>query len=146
MAKYGVWMLERLLLRYSRTDGSSRGMRVFVEELLPELRQSHPELLFPIHTARGHPFLVAYYRNGRCKPVCVRNLDPAAIQDHVYWLRNSHGRGQTDYVIGKRQLSRNPSIQGVWTGSTFATELEKENTRRLQLSLSFAKSQLAIGQ
>ncbi|KAJ9534583.1 hypothetical protein QJQ45_022174, partial [Haematococcus lacustris] len=202
MAKYGVWMLERLLLRYSRTDGSSRGMRVFVEELLPQLRQSHPELLFPIHTARGHPFLVAYYRNGRCKPVCVRNLDPAAIQDHVYWLRNSHGRGQvcglshasadcgqhrqeqhqstcepaynsmhskvghatadmciacmlacasapntqTDYVIGKRQLSRNPSIQGVWTGSTFATELEKENTRRLQLSLGFAKHQLAIGQ
>lgn len=32
--------------------------------------------------------------NGRSKPVCVKNSSPEAIQEAVYWLRNSHGRGQ----------------------------------------------------
>ncbi len=38
--------------------------------------------------------------NGRSKPVCVKNLAPADIVEHVNWLRNSHGRGQ-EYQVGR---------------------------------------------
>lgn len=76
--------------------------------------------------------LVALYRNGRSKPVCVKNLAPADIVEHVNWLRNSHGRGQEYQVVRSRHLTRSPSIQGQWTVNTFASQLELETQRRME--------------
>lgn len=54
-------------------------------------------------SSRGHTDLrspVSDTGNGRSKPVCVKNLAPADIVEHVNWLRNSHGRGQ-EYQVGR---------------------------------------------
>uniref|UniRef100_A0A7S0RL48 Large ribosomal subunit protein mL43 n=1 Tax=Chlamydomonas leiostraca TaxID=1034604 RepID=A0A7S0RL48_9CHLO len=134
MAKYGVFMLEKLVLQYCPSGGSSRGMRAFVQHMLPALEEAQPQIECQAKTVSGrHPFLIAYYRNGRSKPVCVKNADPAAIQDAVYWLRSSHGRGQDDKVVSRRLVSRNPSVQGPHSGHTFASELEAENARRARV-------------
>lgn len=69
--------------------------------------------------------------NGRSKPICVKNLTPQEIGDHVWWLRSSHGRGMEYRVVRCRQLSRNPSVQGQWTVGTFAAQREQETQRRL---------------
>lgn len=37
---------------------------------------------------------------------------------------------QADTTVSKQQLTRNPSVQGVWTGATFASQLEAESARR----------------
>lgn len=69
--------------------------------------------------------------NGRSKPVCVKNMAPKEIMEHVGWLRNSHGRGQEYQVVRSRHLSRAGSIQGQWGVDTFASQLEATNRRRL---------------
>lgn len=133
MAKYGTWMLERLILKYCDIGGSSRGMRLFASEVLPQFRERNPQLAVEEVVRRHrHPMLVALYRNGRSKPVCVKNLAPADIVEHVNWLRNSHGRGQEYQVVRSRHLTRSPSIQGQWTVNTFASQLELETQRRME--------------
>nr|7PKT_F Chain F, mL43 [Chlamydomonas reinhardtii] len=131
MSKYGVWMLESLVIKYCDIGGSSRGMRLFLDEALPALRQQNPQLgVQQVLQRFRHPKLVAVYRNGRTKPVCVKNLAPAEIMEHIGWLRNSHGRGQEYQVVRSRHLSRSPSIQGTWSVDTFASQLERVNEAR----------------
>ncbi|KAG2502079.1 hypothetical protein HYH03_000572 [Edaphochlamys debaryana] len=131
MSKYGVWMLESLIVKYCDIGGSSRGMRLFLKEALPAFREQNPQLAVEEQVRRyRHPQLVGLYRNGRSKPVCVKNLSPAEIMEHVGWLRNSHGRGQEYRVVRSRHLSRSPSVQGVWSVDTFSAQLERENARR----------------
>ncbi|PNH03404.1 54S ribosomal protein L51, mitochondrial [Tetrabaena socialis] len=131
MSKYGVWMLETLVIKYCDIGGSSRGMRLFLDEALPALKQQNPQLgVEEVVRRHRHPMVVALYRTGRSKPVCVKNLAPRDIMDHIMWLRNSHGRGQEYQVVRSRHLTRSPSIQGQWSVNTFAAELEQETARR----------------
>mmetsp|Transcript_37166 Transcript_37166/g.109655 ORF Transcript_37166/g.109655 Transcript_37166/m.109655 type:complete len:137 (-) Transcript_37166:1286-1696(-) len=121
MAKYGVPMLEKLLLQYCPRDGSSAGMRAFLQDYLPSLRASNVQLeIETLQRQRRHPKAVGMYRNGISKPIDVKNLSAAEIAEHIMWMRNSHGRGQDYKVTGRRHLSRNPTIQGMWTVDTFA--------------------------
>lgn len=69
--------------------------------------------------------------NGQSKPVDVKNLDASQIEQHVSWLRSSHGRSQDYKVTSGRHLTRNPSIQGMWTVDTFAAQLQRRNEARL---------------
>ncbi|GLI70253.1 hypothetical protein VaNZ11_015100 [Volvox africanus] len=132
MSKYGTWMLERLVIKYCDIGGSSRGMRLFLSEALPVFQQQNPQLeVEEVLRRYRHPMLVGLYRNGRSKPICVKNKAPKEIMEQIMWLRNSHGRGMEYHVVRSRHLSRNPSIQGQWTVSTFAADLEAENERRL---------------
>ncbi|GFR43338.1 hypothetical protein Agub_g4408 [Astrephomene gubernaculifera] len=132
MSKYGVWMLERLIIKYCDVGGSSRGMRLFLNEALPAFQEQNPQLAVEEVVRRyRHPMLVALYRNGRSKPICVKNQAPKDIMEHISWLRNSHGRGQEYQVVRSRHLTRSPSVQGQWTVDTFKAELEQENARRL---------------
>lgn len=55
-----------------------------------------------------------------------------AVQ-HIDFVPHSHSLLQDEQVVTKRQLSRNPSIQGVWSGSTFSAELKAENIRRQRM-------------
>lgn len=116
-------------------------MRLFVEEVLPTFRAQNPHVAVEEVVRRyRHPMLVALYRNGRSKPVCVKNLSPKEVMEHVGWLRNSHGRGQEYQVVRSRHLSRAGSVQGQWGVGTFASQLEDNNRRRLaaaQRQISF---------
>jgi hypothetical protein len=70
--------------------------------------------------------------------MCSLSVALLAIQiwSPAYWQTNAQvvlacsALLQDEQVVTKRQLSRNPSIQGVWNGSTFAAELKAENARR----------------
>ncbi len=82
----------------------------------------------------GHqpdPHAASAAGNGRAKPIDVKNLSSKEIEEHVMWLRNSHGRDQEYKVTRSRHLSRNPSIQGMWTVDTFAAQLERRNAKQL---------------
>jgi large subunit ribosomal protein L43 len=80
---------------------------------------------------RGGHAPLARAGDGRSKPVCVKNLGPDEILEHIAWLRNSHGRGQEYQVVRARHLSRHASVQGRWSVDTFAPALRLENERRL---------------
>jgi hypothetical protein len=53
-------------------------------------------------------------------PVSLRNLTPQEISRELWWLIGSQGRPQHSRVPPKRVISRNPSIQGAWSPTTFA--------------------------
>jgi len=106
-------------------------MRAFVQTSAPQLEAQNPQLNVVKTARRGHPFVVAIYRNGRSKPICVKNQTPDDIAKQIYWLRNSHGRNMDEKVISSRHLSRNPSIQGVWNVHTFEAQNEELMAKRL---------------
>nr|8A22_AG Chain AG, mL43 [Polytomella magna]8APN_AG Chain AG, mL43 [Polytomella magna]8APO_AG Chain AG, mL43 [Polytomella magna] len=114
-AKYGTHMLESLVFKYCDIGGSSRGMRLFLKDYMDPFKQTNPQLrIEEVQNRRRHPMLVALYRNGQCKPVCVRNLSPEEIAKHIFWLRNSHGRDDDYKVPRSHKVVRNESIQGTW--------------------------------
>lgn len=52
----------------------------------------------------------------------LSNKSAEEIQEQVWLLRSSHGRGKDLRVPTSLQLSRNPTIQGQWTVNTYAAE------------------------
>lgn len=52
----------------------------------------------------------------------VKHLAAGDIQQVVWWLSQSQGRPKTRRIPSKHIVSRQPSIQGAWTASTFATQ------------------------
>lgn len=52
--------------------------------------------------------------NGTTRSVTVRNADPDEILRQAILLRSSTGR-KASLQVKRRQVSKNPSIQGVWT-------------------------------
>jgi alkaline phosphatase len=52
----------------------------------------------------------------------VKHLEPRDIQQVVWWLSQSQGRAKTSRIPTKHIVSKQPSIQGVWTASTFAAQ------------------------
>jgi large subunit ribosomal protein L43 len=69
MARRGVWELKELLLRYSRTGGSSRGVREFVEHDLVNFARENPQINIQTSFRNSHPFVVGEYGAfDRCQP------------------------------------------------------------------------------
>jgi hypothetical protein len=64
MARRGVWELQEILLRYSRTGGSSRGVREFVEHDLVGFARDNPQIKIETSFRNSHPFVVGSY--GAC--------------------------------------------------------------------------------
>ena len=52
----------------------------------------------------------------------VKHLEPEAIKQVVWWLSQSQGRPKTSRIPSKHIVSKQPSIQGAWTASTFPTQ------------------------
>ena len=64
--------------------------------------------------------------------MCLKNLTPEEISEHIAWMRSSHGRGQEYQVVASRHLSQNSSIQGRWTTATFRPQVEARMARRAE--------------
>lgn len=61
MARNGVWELERLVVKYSPTAGSSVGVRDFVEKGLVKFAQENPHIRIKTKLQTGHPHIVGSY-------------------------------------------------------------------------------------
>ncbi|CAL5220160.1 g2125 [Coccomyxa viridis] len=127
MARQGVWQLNRLTVNFCNFSGSSRGVRQFVEELLPTFRSENPQLnvveaLRPGH----HPYLKAEYRNGTVRNVGVKNESEEEVLRQAMTLRSSAGRS-THVKVKERHVQpsqggqrASPSVQGMWSADTHA--------------------------
>lgn len=51
--------------------------------------------------------------------VGLRNMTAGQVQKELWWLCSSQGRPQSSRIPAKRVVSRNPSIQGMWSVTTF---------------------------
>jgi hypothetical protein len=84
----------------------------------PTRRGTKPTLATPAHTPRRPARLPRPAGNNASRPIGVKNLSQADIQEHVSWLRTTHGRTVQRRVTTKHIVSSRPSIQGPWNPST----------------------------
>ncbi|KJZ72898.1 hypothetical protein HIM_07661 [Hirsutella minnesotensis 3608] len=112
----GAFLLPCRKLNFFYCDwaGSSVGMCVFIQALLPKFAAAHPQIEICVSPRPGkHPSVVAHYVNGRTKPVCTRNLDASGILRKVTLLRDSSG--ERLIKTNKPVKSKASSIRGIWS-------------------------------
>mmetsp|Transcript_34953 Transcript_34953/g.58769 ORF Transcript_34953/g.58769 Transcript_34953/m.58769 type:complete len:126 (-) Transcript_34953:291-668(-) len=113
MSIRGVLQLNKLTLSYCRIGGSSNGMRKFIAEELPKLKESWPAVDIGVAMKNGHhPFVVGEYVHGNTKEVTCRNEDIKGIMRQIGFLQGQYGMPVKK--IQHRQRTRRPSIQGAW--------------------------------
>jgi large subunit ribosomal protein L43 len=93
MSLKGVRQLKELVIRYSDYDGSSRGIREWMQTNLVKFAENNPNLVVKALKKRAkHPCLTGVYLNGNSKTIGIKNLSTEEIQSHVLHLRNQIGR------------------------------------------------------
>jgi large subunit ribosomal protein L43 len=105
-----------LSLHYCDWAGSSRGMNAFLRSpLLSHLTSTHPHVEFAISPRPGqHPVIKASYVNGREKAICVKNMRVEEIKAKCKLLLGNDG-AKNRLVKGRKVVSRNESVRGVWS-------------------------------
>merc|ERR1712028_305689 len=100
----GVWQCTSVMFRYCKRDGSSRGAREFLETAAPGFIEADPQLTFEAKLRPGkHPFVEAFYVNGRSKQIGLKNETAEYIEATVQSLRDQSGK---KLIKRAQQLSR----------------------------------------
>eukprot|EP01036_Dinobryon_divergens_P024013 gene24013-32420_t len=122
----GVRQMRELVIRYSDYDGSSKGIREWIQSDLVkfasenQFKDEHTEKGLVIKTdlkRNFHPCIRGHYLNGNVKTIGLKNLSKEEIGQYVYFLRNQIGRRMGSMGYKKPVVSRRPSIQGIWNES-----------------------------
>jgi large subunit ribosomal protein L43 len=93
MSLRGVRQLKELLIRYSDIDGSSRGVREWIQKDVVAFAQANPSVTIRTEKKRNvHPFVRGMYENGNSKTICIKNETPEGVFGFVKDLRNQIGR------------------------------------------------------
>ncbi|XP_060524258.1 large ribosomal subunit protein mL43 [Cylas formicarius] len=114
-----VCQLQRVVLKFCKNNGSSRGMREFVESNLVRFAKENPEFVIYLKPRRHRsPIIKAEYLNGDTQWINARNFTHEEI---LKWLKLLKGqsRDATGTRIRKLIFTECPSIQGPWTPYTF---------------------------
>eukprot|EP01125_Pyxidicula_operculata_P010665 TRINITY_DN3511_c0_g1_i2.p1 TRINITY_DN3511_c0_g1~~TRINITY_DN3511_c0_g1_i2.p1 ORF type:complete len:132 (-),score=27.45 TRINITY_DN3511_c0_g1_i2:15-410(-) len=116
MSIKSVWQLKKLTLRYCSGGGSSRGVRDYLQSpLKKDFELSNPQVQLETLVKKSkHPILVAEYANGSKSEICVKNLPADQVHDYVIYTRNKRDAHHRTWSEKHRQVTRKPSIQGVW--------------------------------
>jgi large subunit ribosomal protein L43 len=114
MSLRGIRQLKELSIRYSDLDGSSRGIRAWMQQKLVKFAAANPQLAISTEKRRNrHPCLTGRYVNGNTKVIGIKNLEVDEINEQVLHLRNQIGRKMAE-GYKKQVMSKLPSIQGQW--------------------------------
>ena len=127
MSRRGVWAVSELLLRYCDKGGSSKGVREFMRDVLPEFKEKELPQGMQITTRRtryfGHPTLAVKFaehedaKNKRRYVVPLRNLDSETVLMHVRRARDTLPYPHSKLRPASRRVGANRSLQGVWTSA-----------------------------
>mmetsp|Transcript_3480 Transcript_3480/g.8672 ORF Transcript_3480/g.8672 Transcript_3480/m.8672 type:complete len:117 (-) Transcript_3480:123-473(-) len=116
MARHGAWQLKQLTLKYCEFSGSSRGVREFVDNMLPAFTRKHPQYDVVAEVRRGrHPFVKGDFVRGEARVVDLKNRDAEEVAGIFDGLRSSSNRKSNR--LKTRHMTRTPSIQGKWEPS-----------------------------
>ncbi|GAA5916241.1 hypothetical protein JCM5296_001174 [Sporobolomyces johnsonii] len=108
---------KKLVLSYSETQGSARGMRAFLASAqVADLARRYPGVEVVIRREEGgrHPMLRGVYVNGRTKEICVRSLPPSSILAKAQLLLDSSG-AKIQELRRPTVESTTESVRGMWS-------------------------------
>eukprot|EP00388_Colpodella_angusta_P002212 GDKJ01007213.1.p1 GENE.GDKJ01007213.1~~GDKJ01007213.1.p1 ORF type:complete len:203 (-),score=36.41 GDKJ01007213.1:104-712(-) len=118
MSVAGVWQLQQVVIRYSETGGSSRGLRFWFRHLLPAWQSKNSYVnVQTVHEQFADPKLTCQFINGSETSVSLRNLAPRQIEELLELYRNSSSGNEFLRHGGPRVWTEKRSIQGMWQPS-----------------------------
>ncbi|XP_033222389.1 39S ribosomal protein L43, mitochondrial [Belonocnema kinseyi] len=114
-----VCQLQRVTLKFCKNNGSSRGMRDFVENDLIDYAKSNPGTVVYLKPRRHRgPVIVAEYLNGKKHWIPCANLNREEVIKWMELVRTQSHDGSAER-LRKLWYTEFPSIQGPWTPFTF---------------------------
>ncbi|XP_039481800.1 39S ribosomal protein L43, mitochondrial [Drosophila santomea] len=114
MGRY-VCQLQRITLKFCKNNGSSRGMRDFIENHLLDFAKENPGIVVYVKPRRHRtPVLVAEYLNGEREWMSCRNNTQEEISKWIDLLKTQNGNSSS-LRLRKMWHTEVPSIQGPWT-------------------------------
>ncbi|XP_013195716.2 large ribosomal subunit protein mL43 [Amyelois transitella] len=114
-----VCQLQRIVLKFCKTHGGSRGIRDFIEQDMVEFAKQNPGVVMYLKPRRHRsPIVVAEYLNGDRVWMSMHNKTHSEITKWIETLRTQQGDISATR-LRKYQYTDHPSIQGPWTPWTF---------------------------
>ncbi|XP_023162578.2 39S ribosomal protein L43, mitochondrial [Drosophila hydei] len=110
-----VCQLQRITLKFCKNNGSSRGMRDFIENHLVDFAKENPGIVVYVKPRRHRtPVLVGEYLNGDREWLSCRNSTQDEISKWIDLLKTQNG-SSSSLRLRKMWHTDVPSIQGSWT-------------------------------
>ncbi|KAK2586598.1 hypothetical protein KPH14_011472 [Odynerus spinipes] len=114
-----VCQLQRVTLKFCKSNGSSRGIRDFLErDLVDYAKQNSGVVVYVKPRRHRSPVICAEYLNGERQWMNVSNYSREDIVKWMELLRTQFHDG-TQLRLRKFWHTEYPSIQGTWTPFTF---------------------------
>jgi len=145
----GIWQLKKLILHYSTSDQSSKGMRDFILGVgntlqgnnivvqqssplsLTAFALANPQLAIDAKAhANRAPRVVGEYIDGSTRVVDVKNKSSTEIAIIVQRARDSASGIGKKYT--KPVITKSPSVQGVWDPSVTYEGFEIREAKSLR--------------
>jgi large subunit ribosomal protein L43 len=119
-----VCQLQRVVLKFCKNNGSSRGMRDFIETELVDFAKNNPGIVVYLKPRRHRTAVIsAEFLNGEKQWISCRNLTKEEITKWLTLLKTQSGNHQ-GMRLRKLIHTDHPSIQGPWTPYTFKDPAE----------------------
>ncbi|KAK1938406.1 mitochondrial 39S ribosomal protein L43, related [Babesia divergens] len=115
MSSQGVWQLQSVILRYSESGHSSRGLRFYLRHLLDTFQRRYPHVEVKTqHEQYELPSAIFSYLDGSKYDISLKDLEARHIDEIMQFHCNSSG-GMEYMKHGQSKVwTTNRSIQGVW--------------------------------
>jgi len=148
-----VWQLQKFVFYVCPIGGSSRGLREFITNKLPQFQQQNPQITVEIQERKQHhPYVSAEYLHGRplrdgTRPpqkVGLKNRTPDQIWKSVAYLRNSSGRKAKSF--SKIKYTNVISVQGEWNGFLVFDPINLKGTKSTRESSHSSNSEVQNAQ
>lgn len=112
-----VCQLKRVVIKFCKTTGHSKGIREFIENDLLDFARANPGIVVYVKPRRFRgPCLWAEYLNGGEEYIGISKMSRDEIAKWLNYLRTRPGVPEMKYL--KMWHTDTPSIQGVWSPFT----------------------------
>ncbi|KAF5281076.1 hypothetical protein FQR65_LT14872 [Abscondita terminalis] len=114
-----VCQLQRVVLKFCKNNGSSMGMREFIEHDLIHYAKENPSTVVYVKPRRHRgPVICAEYLNGDKQTIFCHNFSRDEIGKWLNLVKTQSGN-HDGTRLRKLWHTEHPSIQGPWTPYTF---------------------------
>jgi len=111
--------LMRLTIKFCKSDGSSNGVRQFIDQDIVNFAKENPSVVLYLKPRRHRsPVLVAEFLNGERHCQSINNYSCDEVSAWLDYYKNHSGREYSDQF--KYHYTDHQSVQGMWNAHSHA--------------------------